>query len=207
MKHSSVWSLVTAAVFWTSAAFAADHGEAPGTAADPTADIADLYAWHTESDSLVAILTVSGGADVSAEANWDADVLYGVHIDTDGDVSNGAEVNVWARVGQNSDGEWGLQVENLPGAGSTLIGAIGDRLEGNTATAWAGLTDDPFFFDQGGFVATVTTGDLAFDASDDLACTNATAFVFEMDLTNDAFSGSTDLQVWGTTGRRPSVDE
>ena len=144
---------------------------------------------------------------VAAGAAWDADILYGVHVDTDGDVSNGAELNVWARVGQNSDEEWGLQVTNLPGAEDVLSGAIGDRLEGGSSMAWAGVTDDPFFFDQGGFVTTLATGDLAFDASDDLACTNATAFVFEMDLTDDAFSGSTDLQVWGTTGRRPSIDE
>jgi len=211
MRNSRGWLSAAAVALWATAAIAADHGEAPGAAADPHADIADLYAWHTDGDTLVAVLTVSGASDIAAAAAWDADVLYGIHIDTDGDVvTTGAEINVWARVAENSLGEWGLQVTNLPGHDGVIEGPVGTALPvGGTPMAWAGLADDPFFFDQGGFVDTVTNGDIdfeVFDASDDLACTNATAFVFEMDLTDAAFDSATTVQVWATTGRLPAEE-
>ena len=40
--------------------YAADHAEAPGSGADPAADIADFYAWHTDEGKLVIAVTFAG---------------------------------------------------------------------------------------------------------------------------------------------------
>ena len=90
---------------------AADHAEAPTAAADAAADLADIYAWHTDDRTLVVGITFAGLGLAGDPAMYDEDVLYGVHIDNDGD--NLPDYDVWARFGQDELGEWGLQVENL----------------------------------------------------------------------------------------------
>ncbi len=182
-------------------ATASDHGDAPGTVADPAADIADVYAWH-EDDVLTAVLTFAGAADAADPAVYDPDVLYAIHVDTNGDVGDGAEVTVLARFGQNALGEWGVQVLDLPGAGGPVVGPVQSVIAQGAVRVWSGLADDPYFFDQAGFVATLSSGDLAFTGADGYAGTNATALVLEMDLTDPAFGGSTTLQLWATTARR-----
>ena len=97
----------------TSGVFAADHAEAPGTQADSAADISDFYAWHTADDKVVAVIDFAGLAAAGDPATYDADVLYGIHIDNDGD--NEPDLDVWVRFGQNGAGEWGVQVVDLPG--------------------------------------------------------------------------------------------
>lgn len=181
---------------------AADHAEAPGTRADPEADIADLYAWH-DGDKLVAVLTYAGLQAPAAgqQGSYDADVLYGVHLDRDSDQS--ADVDVWIRFGQNSEGAWGVRVENLPGATGPVVGAVDQMIDaGTNASVYAGLRDDPFFFDLDGFRQTLDTGTLAFDAQrDSFAGLNVTAIVLEMDLAA-ATGDSESLQLWATTGRK-----
>jgi hypothetical protein len=77
---------------------------------------------------------------------------------------------------------------------------------------YAGLKDDPFFFDLDGFRDTLTTGDLAFCSvdpacpggmapRDSLAGTNATAVVIEVNTADLLMDGSTRFQTWATTGR------
>jgi len=183
-------------------AFAADHSEAPGTQADNAADIADFYAWH-EGNKLVAIMTYGGLQATSAEqtATYDENVLYTVHIDSNGDQA--ADKNVNVRFGKNGAGDWGVQVENLPGATGTVSGAVNGTIDaGNGLSVYTGLRDDPFFFDLEGFNQTLATGTLAFDGTrDSVAGLNVSSIVLEMDLAA-ASNGSDTLAVWASTGRK-----
>jgi hypothetical protein len=174
--------------------FAADHTEAPLAAADPAADIADFYAWHTET-SLVMIVTF---APVGTEGTYDGDVLYGMHIDTDAD--NAADRDVWVRFGQNEAGAWGVQANGMTTDDSAIVGPVGETVSHESgARVYTGFHDDPFFFDLTGFTETLDTGTLAFDSTrDSIAGSNVTAIVAEIPLdTVDAES----FQVWATTGR------
>jgi len=53
---------------------------------------------------------------------------------------------LFARFAQNSSGEWGLQITGIGDA--PLEGPVETILVNDELTAWGGLADDPFFFDQ-----------------------------------------------------------
>jgi len=181
---------------------AADHTDPPDrVAAGNSADIGDLYAWHnTGRGTLTVALTFAGPLAPAADqaGAYDSDILYGVHIDNSAD--NTPNFNVWIRFAQNDLGAWGVQVIGLPGTNGPVVGAVETILNpGNDVKVWAGLRDDPFFFDLQGFIDTTTTGDLSFVATRDFfAGLNITAVVLEMPL-GAAQSSGDSLQVWATT--------
>ncbi|MEM9068221.1 MAG: DUF4331 family protein [Myxococcota bacterium] len=179
-------------------AFAADHSEATSVGVgDPAANIADVYAWH-EDGNVVAVLTVDGAKVPVAEqqGTYDRDVLYGVHFDTNDDQQ--ADETIWVRFGQNDAGAWGVQAEGIPGASEPLEGAVESPLRRGEERLWAGLRDDPFFFDLDGFGMTVATGTLSFDSTrDSIAGTNCTAIVVEF----PASTLGSNVDVWATTAR------
>lgn len=178
---------------------AGDHAEAPALENDLAADIADLYAWHTDGGNLVIALTWAGYGLVGDPATYDADVLYTIHIDTNAD--NTADTEIHARFGQAADGSWGVQVQGIPGADGAVEGAVETELTAGDAKVWAGLRDDPFFFDKEGYIETLTTGTVAFDSTRDFALNqNATALVMEFPLSALGASGS--FAVWSSTGRK-----
>lgn len=179
-------------------ALAADHAEAPGTQADIAADITDFYAWHT-TGSLVAVVNFAGFGLPGDPAEYDPDVLYGVHIDRDGD--HVADHDVWVRFGTDSLGAWGVQVVNLPGAGAPVVGPVESVITAPGGRVFAGLRDDPFFFDFEGLTTTLSTAAVSFDSTrDSFAGTNVTSIVLEMDL-GAATDGETEIQVWATSSR------
>lgn len=185
---------------WTHMADAADHNDPPSIAG-MASDIADTYAWHDmASDKLVVAITWAAGKVPSADqtGTYDPDVLYTIHIDNTGD--NVSDIQVHARFGQDGAGNWGVQVENLPGADGTVTGAVESNLTSGDAMVYAGLRDDPFFFDLTGFRETLMMGTLRFMPERDFfEGTNATALVLEMSLSG-ALGGADGLQIWTTTG-------
>lgn len=174
---------------------AADHQEAPNTRALLAADIGDYYAWH-EGDQLNLILTFGTFAAPELPASFNRDVLYGFHFDTSAEPDGISDIDIYARFAQDVSGEWGLQVS---GVGESLEGPVESVLSNGQLNAWAGLADDPFFFDQTGFNATVTTGVLSFDPTrDDVAGLNVTAIALQLPIANIVSTG-TALQTWTTT--------
>lgn len=229
--------LIAAALPLGSQVNAADHRDAPGTQADRWADINDVYAWYTDNDTIVVIVTFNPllAPDAPDTDTYNPDelpnVLYTVHIDNDSvplddpqdwdaqdGTTFGSDIQVNVRFGQNLLEEWGVQVENLPGSDETIVGPVDMPLTSGTATAMAGIFDDPFFFDLDGFNATVANiadstqgpGDLAFRSlagetnNDSFAGVNTMAIVLEMDATA-TLGGNADnfVQIWATTGRAP----
>lgn len=174
---------------------AADHVDAPGTQSSPAADITDFYAWKS-GDKIVAVITFAGLKEVGQAATYSSDVVYGIHVDNDGD--NQADEDVWIRFGKNGAGEWGVQVTGL--AADPVVGPVETVLDGPLGLrVFAGLRDDPFFFDLQGFLQTLDTGTIAFDNTrDGFAMTNVSAIVVE--LSQDAVAGGGDsIQMWATT--------
>src|SRR5262249_18046611 len=137
------------------AALAADHADAPGTKGDHgdhNADITDVFVFRA-GGKLVGAIALGGApspqtpVDFGTVGRFDPQVLFTYHIDTDCDAKPEIDVNV--RFGLNSAGQIGVQLENLPGAGATLVSGPVNKI--NTTPSglkyYAGLKDDPFFFD------------------------------------------------------------
>lgn len=179
---------------------AADHLDAPAAADDDTADIADFYAWQ-DGDKIVAAISWAGFRGPGSPGTFEDDVLFGIHVDSDGDAL--PDKSVWVRFGLNAAGEWGAKFEGIPGGDEEVIGPVDTVLDaGLGLRAFAGVRDDPFFFDLDGFKATLSSASLAFDGKrDSFLGTNVTMIVVEMSV-DGAAAGSDSLQLWATTGRK-----
>ncbi|MBL4688051.1 MAG: DUF4331 family protein [Nannocystaceae bacterium] len=177
---------------------AADHIDGPDITNDPAADITDFYAW-ADGDSVYLILAFAGLSEAGTPALYDPDVLYGIHVDNDGD--GVSDRDIWIRFGQSDDGEWGVQVEGLAGDGA-VVGPVEETIDAPLGQkVFAGLRDDGFFFDFQGFQTTLMTGDLSFDADRDFfAGVNVTAVAIEASLDAVA-SGGEPFTIWATTRR------
>ncbi len=188
----------------TPIAKAADHNDPPGrvmgASADRASDIGDLYVF-TRGENTVFVVTLAGpNMPVAGQAGtYDRDVLVQVWIDEDGFGAGTAPRSIDVRFAQNASSHWGVQVSGFPGAAGPVAGAVEQV---NTVTGggryWAGLRDDPFFFDSAGFRTTLMTGELSFDSTrDGFAGQNITAVVLE--VPNTAIDATFDA--WATTSR------
>ncbi len=177
------------------ALIAADHGDAPSLASLRPADLNDVYAWHTASTVVMAV--TFGGPGMPADDNtYSPDVLYTLNIDTDND--NTANHSIRFQFGQNSAGAWGVRFHNVPGVAATFTGPINTVHDlGASVKAFAGLRDDPFFFDLQGFNETVAMGTLRFrNTRDFFAGRNTKCAVFEIPIATFA---SQTFGFWATT--------
>jgi hypothetical protein len=192
-------SMVLALLVLPGVAAAADHNEATGVLADHIADLDDVYVWDDGAKVVVAVTFGGPGADAKSTLGaLDSGVLYGVHMDTNGDYLS--DRDVWVRFGQNGAGAWGVQFAGIPGGSPTVEGAVDASLSaGGSLMARAGTFDDPFFFDFQGLQDTLGTGAVSFTSGrDSFAGQNVNAFIFEMDAAE--FSGP--FTVWATSGRK-----
>lgn len=179
----------------------ADHADAPGATADPAADLADVYAFHDQAANRLTLVLTFAGLKLPAAAQggtYDDDVLYTINIDTNNDKTPDQMIDI--RFGQNAGGLSGIRVAGLPGAPAVVTGAVETVLSPATGVrVFAGLRDDPFFFDLEGFTATRTSGNLSFsNTRDRFAATNVTAVVLETTLSSVA---SAPFSLWATTAR------
>jgi len=208
----------------------ADHAESPATDADPAADIADVFVFASPESAtkLVGAITFGGRpaprSRIDGSFYCDRDVLYTYNIDradTAGNFDGVADIKVQVRFGKNGSGDCGIQLDGVPGAGGTFSGHIERVLVSKGGMrGFAGLRNDPFFFDFEGFSALLVTfaapgqsGDLVTSfrltggqpRRDSFAARNVSAIVFEMDLDTVAPRSATGsrskLRVWGTTAR------
>ncbi len=186
---------------------AADHLDPPArtdpsvdSTPDRAADIADLYAFHTDT-SVVLALTFAGPQATSEPATYDRDVLYTINVSNAGERTD-AEIPIRVRFGPGSgDGQYGVRVENIPGVNGAVTGPVEQMLSQDGVKVQAGLFDDPFFFDLQGFKDTAATGTLMFDNTRDFfAGQNLTAVVIEIPRDRIA-NGANPIDVWATTAR------
>ncbi len=132
---------VTASLGLVSQAAAADHTDGPGVQAAPEADINDLYAFVSPGDDskLVFIMTVNPFSGLDAVPSDAVD--YSFHVQS---LATGA----WKTVRCWYDG---TNFACDAGDGVRAEGAYGERVNGDSISVWAGVADDPFFFDLAAF--------------------------------------------------------
>ena len=213
----------------SAAVMSADHAESPGADADPAADLADVFIFPSPESTGKTVASITFGGRSAPRSRIDGalycddKVLYTLHIDradAAGNFDNIADVEVQARFGRDADNNCGLQLENVPGAGGTFSGGADKVFTSSTGMkGFAGLRNDPFFFDAEGYAALVASfsgagqsGDVvgAFRLGgglarrDSFAFRNVSAIVFEM--SNDALAPAVagvrpKVRVWATTGR------
>ena len=214
------WLAAGAAVALAVGAFAvarsADHRDSALLTASPAEDIADVYAFRspTNPNNLVLAMTVSGLLPPSevGMAGFDPSVLYQFKIDTDGDAIEDRVIQAFVT------GSGSSQVMHFRGpAAPETPGSPGRILRGaETATVrvsagsdarivsrggltvFAGLRDDPFFFDLGQFRQVIAGQATSFNnpGTDAFAGTNVLAIVVELPA---SLLGGTTLGVWGAT--------
>jgi hypothetical protein len=184
---------------------AADHLDPPtrtdpafDTTPDRSADIADIYVWHTDAN-LVMALTFAGPAPSGQKATYDRDILYTINISNRNSPTD-PEVQIRFRFGQDAAGNTGVEISGLPDGGPPLVGPVETTLTRNGIQARAGLYDDPFFFDLQGFKETRSTGTLAFvNTRNFFAGQNDTAMVVQIPRT--LIETPDQLNIWVTSAR------
>jgi hypothetical protein len=225
---------IVAATLVSFAVLSADHAESPGTDADPAADLADVFLFPSpeSASKLVGAVTFGGRSAPRSRIDTafycDAAVLYTFNIDradAAGAFDNVPDIKVYARLAKNGAGQCGVLLENVPGAGGPFAGPVEQVFAaGSGIKAFAGLRNDPFFFDAEGLTALLATfaapgqnGNLASAfrlapagqaRRDSFAGRNVSAIVFEMDLDTvipKAANGTRpQVRIWATTGRLAS---
>lgn len=170
---------------------AADHLDAPALQAEGMGqvDVNDLYAFQSpnDADATVLILTVNPFAGVMSPTDFGTDVDYEIQVDNDGDAM--ADLTYRATFA----GTGAAQTMSVTSGADTLgSGGVGQNvaLVGG-GMAYAGVFDDPFFFDLAGF-----NDGLMFTGVDTLAGANVSAIVLEVPSSS---LGGPDVGLWGRT--------
>jgi hypothetical protein len=129
---------------------AADHGDAPGTAANPMADINDVYTWMTSDGNKVnLVMTVSPADD--GQRHFGPTIEYVFHVRSSVDFAHAGtstETNVICKFADDTHAQCWVGANhyiagNPSGAGITS----GD----GKIKLFAGRRSDPFFFNLQGF--------------------------------------------------------
>src|SRR3989441_3815275 len=215
------WSLllaIPAALGLTRWIEASDHKDSALLAADHAADIADVYTFRSpvNPDNVVLVMTVSGFIPPSEASTtfFDPNVLYQWKIDNDGDAVEDLVIQAFVT------GTGGHQVMHFRGPAAPAATGTTDRvvLGPETATVgvsngaapivasrggmtvFAGVRDDPFFFDLVQFKKIIAGEATAFrnPGVDTFAGFNVLAIVAEVP---SSLLGGQKLGVWGTTSR------
>ncbi len=190
-------------------AIAADHLDPPARtdpAVDSTpdlpADIADVYAWHTDTKFVVAI-DFAGPRPTNEPAYYDRDVLYTINI-ANGPVKSEATFPINIRFGadtSNGTTRYGVKVSGVPGVNGDIIGPVEQRLEKDGVIVEAGLFDDPFYFDSLGFRESRSMGTLRFNNKRDFfSKQNLTVVIIEIPRSRIE-NGSNKIGVWSIAKR------
>jgi len=171
---------------------AADHLDAPLVKKDHRIDINDVYVFHPNGDlsRTALVMTTNPAAGVISPTTYRPDAVYQFLIDTNGDAVQDAHVDVTFSVVQR-----GRQFVTVDWSGRGRIsGQTGTVFSSNDVHVFAGLRDDPFFFDLNSFNDGATfcqRGD-----SDFFKGLNTMAIV--IDAPTSAF-GASKIGIWGRT--------
>lgn len=183
-------------------ALSADHFDPPSrtsprvmnraTQADISADIADVFAFYDATNAYFAVTFHNSGV-------YDRNLLHVLNISTNGPATS-ADISFRWRYGPATNGTGnGVSIENLPGVGGALVGPVETILSKDGVRAYAGMRDDPFFFDLLGFEATRATGTLSFDKTRNFF-KNANGLVLIVEIPRSRL-GAGPLDINATTAR------
>jgi hypothetical protein len=134
---------------------AADHLDGTAVSANGAVDINDVYVFEgSDAGNTVLAMTLNPAAGVISGTTFDAAAAYRFQIDSDADAV--ADSTLTITFDAVADGAQAFTVDR---DGTTITTGMTDEaasIEGG-GQAWAGLVDDPFFFDLEGFRQLKTT--------------------------------------------------
>lgn len=179
-------------------ALSADHLDAPAVKKDGRIDINDVYVFHPGASQklnrTVLAMTVNPAAGVISGKTFRQGARYEVLIDTNGDAR--PDITIRTQFSALENGEQDYTVRRIKGDDSKVIarGETGEVESNDGVKAFAGLRDDPFFFDLASFNDGATfcqPGDKDFFLG-----LNTSAIVVEVPT---GMIGSGPVGVWGRT--------
>jgi hypothetical protein len=133
---------------------AADHLDSPGAAANPLADITDVYAWNTSDAAKVNLVMAVSPADPGTR-HFGPSVQYVFHVSSTPTIvsMNRTETKVICTFAADNDAQcWVGDKDYVKGDPS---GTDGMTSADGKVKVWAGRRADPFFFNLNGFKDTV----------------------------------------------------
>jgi hypothetical protein len=198
---------------------AADHVDAPGLTppgGNLQLDLTDIYAWRARNGNTVLAMNVNGltakgkrpvFASGSPSVARTKAVTYWWRIDNDGDAT--ADVNIGVSFGKANKA--GVQELTVRRNGKILV--EGQTSPGKSVTlnrngavrAYAGLREDPFFFDLDGFINILSKEagksflGCTSPRTDFFAGRNVSSIVLELPASQLTASGSSAIGVWSAT--------
>jgi hypothetical protein len=178
-----------------SPALAADHLDSPAVKADPAADIADLYTWVSGSDTIL-VLDTYPSATTSTTFSDAVQYVFHTSSTTAYGATASTPLNIIATF--NSTGKisvWVGTADYVTGDASSPTGLT--SASGDTKV-FAGLRDDPFFFNLAGFHAAeafveANASGLTFNAAGCPALPAAAVSALVGDLEGNATSPAVDF--------------
>lgn len=187
-------------------ALSADHLDPPmrtdilvDSTPDTAADIADIYAFQ-DANNLYLISTFGGPSATTLPAFYDRDVLHTLNISTSLPATS-SDITIRFRFGPGANpGQTGISVENVPGVNGAIVGPVESILSKDGVRVYAGLRDDPFFFDSQGLRESRTMGVLRFNNQRSFfGSKNITVVAIE--IPRSRLNNATALDIWNTTAR------
>lgn len=173
---------------------AADHRDSPLTTADPSADINDVYLFNNPNDPTEVVIAQTVLPFANFNSRFSDAVEYRYYID------NGATtIQINCRFTEQSN-----RVSCTGPNGLAAAGGIERTVVGTGMRVWAGLRDDPFFFDLAAFNRTRATLVPAFTnpGVNAFAGANTLALIIAVDRARLNNGGANPvLKVWGATNR------
>jgi len=134
---------------------AADHLDGTAVSANGAVDINDVYVFQgADGGNTVLAMTLNPAAGVISGTTFDAVAAYRFQIDRDADAVADSTLTITFDAVAN-----GAQAFTVDHDGTTIATGTTDEtaaIDGG-GQAWAGLVDDPFFFDLEGFRQLKTT--------------------------------------------------
>jgi hypothetical protein len=187
-------------------ALGADHIDAPATTAEPAADITDIYAWMS-SDGKKVELALDVSPFATDKSKFSDAVQYAIHVNSG--AGYGKAQTETLVICQFTAAQ---QIECWVGADEHLSGDASDPAGLKSASGkvkvFAGLRNDPFFFELDGFKKAVTdveaaASGLTFDTSGCPVLPQAVSAALVGDLTHepngtaakDTFAGANVLAI------------
>jgi len=145
--------LALAAAVWLLSApsYAADHQDGPAATASPATDITDVFAWMSADHSkMYLVMDVFPAA--TAAAKFDTNALYVFHTTSKAGLTatTGTPLDVICKFDAAQAIECWAGSEYVAGA-TAGAPTTGIKSSSGKLTVWAGLRDDPFFFNLDGF--------------------------------------------------------
>jgi len=156
MRKRWLWGALCALLWSGAPARAADHADGPAATAAPDADITDVYSWMS-ADTKKMYLVLDLFPAATAAAKFNPNVLYVLHTKSKASLTSASGTSL--DIICTFDAAQAIQCwagDSYVSGATAGLGNAGLTSSDGHLTVWAGLRDDPFFFNLDGFKTLVS---------------------------------------------------